>query len=152
MEAAWTKETLRLSIVDMQTNIDRITRKSNFSVIQRRVLLDFKKRAQSATRAFMEKHREVQGSHAVSTQDANYLLQQYKAYSHALDQQKQNKDDLTAPLPPSFFPPLPAKRTRALHPQQACLGEQEAPGISTPALSMPSLRASGPGQRSTSAS
>ena len=53
----WTKATLRSRIIEMQTDIDRISINRNFTGIQRRVLLDFRKRVQVATRAFAGRSR-----------------------------------------------------------------------------------------------
>ena len=145
MQAPWTKETLRVKIVDSQTQIDHITRNSNFTQIQRRVLLDFRKRAQAATRAFMDKHREVQDKHPVHHEEAEYILQQYDAYFNAI--KKQKEDDHIRDSPPRHFHVLPVLRAPAVAPQQTCRTEQD-----TPALSMPALRDSGPERRNTSAS
>jgi hypothetical protein len=145
MQAPWTKETLRVKIVENQTKIDRITRSSNFTNIQRRVLLDFRKRAQAATRAFMEANRDVQDTHPIHPAEAEYVLQQYDAYFNALEKQKKNEGGRDAP-PPHSFTQLPLLRVSAVGQRQTCWGEQDAP-----ALSMPALRAFGPKRRSTSA-
>lgn len=141
----WTKHTLRTIIVDKQNKIDRITRSSNFTNIQRRILLDFRKRAQAATRAFMEAHREAQDTQPVPLEDAKYVLQQYDAYFNALDKQKKNEGLRDAPSS-HYFPALPMLRVPAVDPRQTCRGEQYAS-----ALSMPALRSYGPGRRSKSA-
>jgi hypothetical protein len=84
----WTKETLRAHIIDMQRNIDLITRQSNFTVIQRRILLDFRKKAQAATRAFMEAHIETQDTYPLNPTETQYVLEQYNAYFNAIERQK----------------------------------------------------------------
>lgn len=145
MSAQWTKHTLRATIVEKQNKIDRITRSSNFNNIQRRILLDFRKRAQAATRAFMEAHREAQDTQPVPPEDAKYVLQQYDAYFNALEKQKKNEGLRDAP-PPHHFHALPMLRAPAVGQRQTCRVEQDAP-----ALSMPALRSYGPGRRSKSA-
>jgi hypothetical protein len=114
MAVQWTKATLRAKIIDMQTDIDRIMRNSNFSNIQGRVLLDYRKRAQSATRAFMQEHREADETHPVTPQDAKYILDLYDTYFRAIRQQRKDNDIRDTPSLP-LFPALPALCAPAQH-------------------------------------
>lgn len=147
METQWTKRTLRARIVDMQTNIDRIMKQSNFTIIQRKVLLDFRKRAQAATRVFMEKYREERDTYILPLADTQHVIDQYNEYFNALEKQRKNPSNVEGPPPRRHFQNLPFLHSPAMGLQHTRQAEQHVT-----ALSMPSLHASGSKWHSTSPS